>query len=849
MTTKPLTCAIATLLALGAASPLTLASDASIGADTPQVTIRGSIADRAGPGLRVIGREEIDASGHASLADLLFDLPMATLGNRRPKSGTTGQPLAGIDLRGLGDGRTKLLVDGRPAAIDPFSGSSANLNTIPLAAVDRIEILASATAATLDTDATVGVVNIVLRQAAPGAQVSYQQGNPSIRGGDVEAGAASIGMTGDRGSMQATVSFESRGLVTRRDQAGGDRVGITEFGNNYRVAINPTTVVSALRPLPGFDCSGSGTGAAGPADVFYTEASGLCGYNFNAIQSANAATDTQGLQVSGNRVLDDRWTATVQASATRQSSFGRYAPTPARVFVAEGSPNDPIPGDGRGAVVFHRFAPIGPRDTTTDENAYDLRLGLEGAVSDRLDVSFGARHAEHQGYEFGRNYVVTQLAELAIQDGRYDLNDPFSVDRTTLDSIAATINRDALWRTREAFVRARFDAFPLPAGMSTIDAGLTWRDEDYADRFDSLQASGQISGSAGNSASGARTGSILDLRWMLPVHESIDVTVAALATDDHDFGADTTTSAAVSWRPWSPLQFHAAWASGQRLPELDALFGDPATSAQFLADQRTCLARGRQDCNFNPLIQVDVVRFGNAALAPEPIRQWNAGLRYAPSALFSFEANYHHIRVDERIVVVSPSELIQRDNLGAPLPDGLAVIRDPLTGAILRVEQGYGNIGHLEVDGLDMRLQLDLDAGRFGQWRSVLDASHVLHYRQGTEFANGEPFVWDFAGSSGVPEQRATWRTQWSLGDWRVTATTSATGDQEGDSGRRTGTFATHDLQVAFTVAPGATIALGATNLADRMPPLNPRFDTEPFNGALYPRWGRTPYVRLTYAF
>src|SRR5690606_25483519 len=90
----------------------------------------------------VIDRAQIDASGDVSVADVLRDTTFASFGNFKPQSGSSAQSLATIDLRGLGSGRTLVLVDGRRAPTNPMSASSgSDLNAIPLAAVERIEIL------------------------------------------------------------------------------------------------------------------------------------------------------------------------------------------------------------------------------------------------------------------------------------------------------------------------------------------------------------------------------------------------------------------------------------------------------------------------------------------------------------------------------------------------------------------------------------------------------------------------------------------------------------------------------------------------------------------------------------
>ena len=182
----------------------------------------------------VIDRAQIDASGDVSVADVLRDSTFASFGNFRPQSGSSAQSLATIDLRGIGSGRTLVLVDGRRAPTNPMSASSGtDLNAIPLAAVERIEILSDGASAIYGSDAIGGVVNIILRKDFNGAELRYGIGQTKVQGGDLEDASVVFGVSSDRGSLIGGASTASRGMVFTRDQIGGGTRGISIYGNNY----------------------------------------------------------------------------------------------------------------------------------------------------------------------------------------------------------------------------------------------------------------------------------------------------------------------------------------------------------------------------------------------------------------------------------------------------------------------------------------------------------------------------------------------------------------------------------------------------------------------------------------
>src|SRR5688500_213797 len=150
----------------------------------------------------VIDRTQIDASGDISVAAVLRDSTFASFGNFKPQSGSSAQSLATIDLRGVGSGRTLVLIDGRRAPTNPMSASSGtDLNAIPLAAVERIEILSDGASAVYGSDAIGGVVNIILRKDFNGAELRYGIQQTEVKGGDQEEAAVTFGISSDRGSL------------------------------------------------------------------------------------------------------------------------------------------------------------------------------------------------------------------------------------------------------------------------------------------------------------------------------------------------------------------------------------------------------------------------------------------------------------------------------------------------------------------------------------------------------------------------------------------------------------------------------------------------------------------------
>src|SRR5690348_3031199 len=136
--------------------------------------------------VQVVTREEMQVSGKHDVTDLIAQLPQnftndlgQDLGNRTPGLTTAGG-VATADLRGLGPQRTLVLVNGRRLGIgSPYTFIQApapDLDQIPAALVERVEVLTGGASATYGSDAIAGVINFIMKKNFEGFQVDAQYG-------------------------------------------------------------------------------------------------------------------------------------------------------------------------------------------------------------------------------------------------------------------------------------------------------------------------------------------------------------------------------------------------------------------------------------------------------------------------------------------------------------------------------------------------------------------------------------------------------------------------------------------------------------------------------------------------
>jgi iron complex outermembrane recepter protein len=772
----------------------------------------------------VITRADLESSGATTVAEFVRTLTFASNGNFRPQSGSTAQSFSSVDLRGLGQARTLVLLDGRRVAKSPNVGDAADMNSIPMAAVERVEILTDGASAVYGSDAIGGVVNFVTRKDFNGGEVMVGVTRPKNDGGDREEASALMGLSNAEGSMLLGISHTRREMVYTRQRPWGTELGVSKYGNNYQFADGTVTAV------PG-GCTD---------ENFYLQANGRCSYNFNAVAADEAALKTTSVFTRAERKINDVWSAYAQASVTNNKSFGRYAPTPGAVTIAANTPNNPTDEE---VTLLHRFAAAGNRDTTTDNNLYDVFGGVTGTLGE-WDIDTGARYTKSKYTELGRNYIVTSLAEAAINNGTYNIYNPSSNSETVLKSISATISRDSDWTQKEVYINASRSLFRMKGGSASLALGGEWRKEDYADLYDSLSEAGEIMGSSGNSAGGSRTVKSLYGELLLPFSKTFDVDLAARYEKYSDYGSDFSPKASANWKVLDNLKLRGSVGKGFRAPSLPTLTQKTAFSAESVKDQVTCVVQGYDaaDCaDDTSQPQVDTYYHSNSDLKSEKSTQFSFGLVFDATQWMSLKADYWNIKIDDAITQLSAQDIIDRDN-GTDtraIPYGLGVTRG-VNGDITRVDAGYVNEGTWKVSGLDFNVLLNYKIGFLGKLRHDLTWSHRLKQNENGTEKNGD---------IGYPKDRITLANGLNRGpldfQWNVNVIGKNGASSSND---RVGTYTTHDLQASWTTGWKGKFTVGLVNAFDKFPQLVD-YDGRNFNYNLYDSYGRQLMMRYNQKF
>ena len=832
--------------------------------------IRRDVADTPNP-VTVFDRAEIELTGLENVADLLRSTTYNAFGSFRERSGTSFGQVALVSLRGLGPARTAVLVNGRRVPGNPFTGTAAvDLNSIPLVAIERIEVLTDSASAVYGTDALGGVVNVILRKDYEGAEMEVGTESPTRKGADSDHFNFVFGTAGQRSSILFTAEWFTRDPIFDRDRdyskaqvrdpgdgtlpdLGVDTVGVSGGGNTaFAPGFSAASAVG--------DCPTSVY--AGVVENPFGVPGTACGFGYADISAQTGSLD----RISTSLNVDYEWSPETRIffenRLTRIESFGRYAPAVGFFSVPGDSPYNPFdttadsyPKQADGTPVpfsiFHRFVGHGPRDDDTVRFEMDNVLGLTGTLADEaFEYEVYARFYRYEGSEEGETYILQSQVELEAEAGEYNLTDPLSTDPSHLAALgrmAATLYRDILTDYTAAGTHMNGFAMDLPGGSIGWAAGAEVASESYMDDYDSFREAGNVLGSAGNSAAGNRSRWAAFAEVSLPVHDLVEVNVAGRYDSYDDFGTASSPQVSVRYQPLDMLVLRASWGEGFKAPNLTELYQERSQSFNNVRDTFRCEALGTDPC---PVNQVENFTGGNQDLQAETAESFNFGVVVEPVAGLSVSLDHYKIEVEQAVQQLSLATVLRlaRDNT---LPAGVAVRRGAPTapgdpGRLVSIDRVFANLATRSVTGFDLRLHYEFDL-RDGDWGSLtfdVEATKLDEY----EFTPSpvDPAT-DLLDTNLTPDRKANITVRWQ----RDTLTLNYIWRFIGNHGDYR-SHQTSDITGVYAFTWGGEVAAGVRNFMDEPPAISEAsgWDDDagdPLN--LYDVAGRVPFVSYRHTF
>ena len=849
----------------------------------------------------VITREDIELSGQESVADVLRNSPINTFGSSREVSGNSWTGQATISLHGIGSTRSLVLLDGRRAPRSPVTANQANdLNFIPLAAVDRIEILTDSASAIYGSDAIGGVINVILRKDYDGLEAGASTARPTREGADTDSGVITVGGSNSRGRFLFSADFFNKTKIASRDRfysksdPGYDAGPVDypnapfqadwyDFRNTDNISVNGNTIWGYFKaPSNCADVVDPDTGErlllgpyifpAGPSFLEF------CGFDYAAV-----AWETQDIKRSSaflhaDYEISPDHALRVQSMFSTLNYHGRYAPplggfrlTQESATGLKQSFNFDIPyPEFLPYVLRHRFIGLGNRDFEGGNMVFENAVMAYGTVG-MFDYELEARNTRYQGREDSCCYAKRFTTEQYVAQGLYNPFDPLSpANAGAYAAIRANATRDSRSDFRSYSGNISFDMFEAPGGPVGWAIGFDYFDEKFHDIYDPLSEGGDLIGSAGNSGGGERTIQALFAESFVPVTSNLEVS-AAIRWDKYDdsAGSELSTYLSARYQPTDWLLFRGSWGEGFRAANMNNLYGVLSVSYEGGTDLVACEAQGisPSDC---PELQYATWTGGNPNLAPELSDSYNVGfvIDWEPVTV---RMDYFTIKLEEGIGLPSLQGLIVSEQRGQcvdtgrientrdeSLPsviiecgDGPQLKRDPSSGTLLEAEAPWANTHREEHAGIDLYLAYDLETAVAGDFTFGILGSRMLRRRSRSESAETwSSSLGEGVGDSARPKYRAGGLIQWNYTDHTVSLYVDHTAgyirpDEEFSAPSHT----EYHLTYRWATPWDGRVTIGVRNLTDEDPEPDSFASPRPAVYSLYSLDGRVPYVSYRHFF
>lgn len=855
--------------------------------------------DIEGPSpVSTITREDIDSTGDISIADVLRSSTYNQFGSFRPNSGSSAQSQATISLRGLGATRTLVLLDGRRMAGSPSfgSGSAQNLNVVPMAAVERIEVLRDGASAVYGSDAIGGVVNIILRKDYEGMQLSAEVGRPTQSGGDENAYSLVGGITSGKGNVTFALDHSDSEIIFngQRTYSG---VGLSSFGFPGSLSpLHPTSGLT-LATFPDPRCPTSiNTDPMFPNSQINTGGNGRCNFNYAATSANIASISRDSIFVNGNYQVTEDINFFARGTFTVTDSFGRYAPAPVTApfptmsaaninnptqpgaVLIPGGVNTgyPVPfpgatdlsqldttGDGIpdltgpfDLTVWYRNVPGGFRDSNVTTTLYDYLVGFEGTTDllGGLDWDTGFQYSKQTNKDTSAGLGFAGSLQAAIDNQSFDV---FGINGPTNANIAASFGHtgfhDELTRIGSGDFTVTFDSFNLPAGPVPVALGVEYRDEKFSQDYDAQQNAANVFGSAGGAdVTGARTVFAAYTEANFPIIDSLELNVALRYDSYNDFGTTVNPKVAAGWRPIDSLLIRGSWGQGFRAPSMNQLYSSPAQSFNNAIDSTRCAADPLGGPNGRPTVPVTMLPTGNPCLSTqyqnftggntnldaETSRSSNVGFVWSPLDDLSVSFDYFNVDLTNQIGTLPLQTILDNELAGGPTP---LVTRTP-TGKIFSIMANNQNIAGTRTKGYDVDVQYSFAAGNIGDFTTQVQTSKVTQY----EFDSGNGLGYGRLPGTFDPDLRAQWNLNWSRGDFSGAVVANYVTSTSDGAGASLDSWTTWDLQFGWQTPWNARVTIGARNLTDEDPPISTALGNPNYSNQLHDAYGRVPYIRYT---
>ena len=625
--------AVRLAIAFGAASAFAgsaiaqQAQDDEASAKVERIEVTGSRIKRsdmetASP-VSVIGRDQIDSSGFQNIGDLLRNINQADVGGLTQLTNNTNANDGSqtLSLRNLGAQRSLVLVDGRRWLA--LGGGQVDISQIPLAAVERIEVLADGASAVYGSDAIAGVVNIITKKGFEGLELDLGTGANFEGDGENYNAGLTIGAANSKTSILFNIN-----KIEQKEIMAGDR----EI-SKYPIAGVPTAWNSSYGEFGFFvgagvgslalDPSKEGAGARVPGD-FIPYNGDIHSYNYAPANYLFTPSSRLSTFIKLDHEFTDNIRGFGQFTYNQRKSVTQIAPVPMGLGVSAFGPQWNIPVSANNVYnpfgvdltqARFRASPIGPRTSSQDYDTYFATLGLEGAfelASKGFDWDISYSRGESTRGVTGTNYINLDRLRKAVgpsfiaADGKAYcgtqsaivagcvplnlFNGVTGFTKEMSDYLSYTLVEQVKTSNTDLSLNLSGELFELPAGAVGVAVGAQFRTNTFMDQPDSIIEAGLSSTNFRMPTNGTQKAKesyfefSVPLLRDLPAVQALELSLAGRFSDFDNAGLTSNGITEASfdnesfkigftWRVFEDLMLRGNYSDTFRAPSVNNLYG------------------------------------------------------------------------------------------------------------------------------------------------------------------------------------------------------------------------------------------------------------------------------------
>ncbi|WP_223669505.1 TonB-dependent receptor [Kangiella shandongensis] len=862
--------------------------------------------------VQVIDEEDIESSTATNLDSLLKELAVTHGGDGSFSTHNSGALQAdspagssAVSLRGLGTASTLVLINGRRVAASSFAYNSQNfvdINSIPLAAIKRVEVLPTGASAIYGADAVAGVVNLILKKGDGGSQISVSYGDSDTSSDESKTNLNGV-WSADFDSSDITAFFD---IYRKNALYDKDRQQTRYSFDRSQQGIWPSFNTQYFDDIDYVESSC-------PDDIRYDGRPGFpnssfgeyCEYNQNQYLPTYPEFESESIGFASNHYFDDglTWFNEVFVSRTEGRANSTGAPF-SGVAVSFDHPNMPsnlrqryedlwndlgVPPESE-LLMWGRFRQ--PRTITNESTSYRFVSGLEGVTEKGWEWDLAANISVSESEQLAEKGIINVAKfEAALfgelcADGTVGCTpannglyfNPFggqSGNQQALDIINERVPRNGESKLYAVDFNVTGDWFELGSDWVKAAYGLEVRREEISDKPAALATADPnnnfevpVYGFGSTAASASRDIWAAYAEYRVPLTDTFNLQLAGRYDHYSDFGGDFNPKVGFTYRPSDSFLMRGSWNTSFRAPSLAQVGAGTTLGSDSLecTDEflnNFCGGFGGRD---GFLTEV----YGNENLKAEESTSYDVGFVFSFANDSTLAIDYWSFEYDN--IVGIDSERLFRLALEGQIPvvatDGLdsanqqigietrnGNIGDPIDEVHLQLE----NLGVQEVEGIDLAYTqyFDIDSGELSL---LLDGTYLLDFNKQL---SKQSEVESLEGTFRYPELILRARLRWSGDDWFGSVTgnyiSSYDDDLEGydeqqltDFGisreREVPSWVKWNFTVGYDLTGNSYLRLGIDNLLDEEAPVayGTSANVDHFNHDTY---GRFYQLKYTYNF